>query len=106
MKGIDVEGLEDWVTTGWHRKLHIHQIPFYYVDYGLAQLGAAQVWANALEDQAQSVKNYRAALSLGATKTLPELFDTAGAKFAFDAETLGKSIGLIEKTLEELEAAL
>jgi oligoendopeptidase F len=106
MKGIDVEGLEDWVATGWHRKLHIHQIPFYYVDYGLAQLGAAQVWANALEDQAQSVKNYRAALSLGATKTLPELFDTAGAKFAFDAETLGKSIDLIEKTLEELEATL
>jgi oligoendopeptidase F len=103
MKGIDYAGLEDIKDTGWHRKLHIHQVPFYYVDYGLAQLGAVQVWANAQKDQAGAVKSYRKALSLGATKTLPELFAAAGAKLAFDAETLGGAVDLIMNTVEELE---
>ncbi len=104
MKGIDYSGLEEIKMTGWHRKLHIFQIPFYYVDYGLAQLGAVQIWANAIGDQAGAVKSYRKALSLGATRTLPELFAAAGAKFAFDAQTLGKATKLITETIEELES--
>ena len=89
MRGVDWGGLEEEKVTGWHRKLHIFQVPFYYVEYGLAQLGAMQVWRNALRDQAKAVANYRQALALGGTVTLPELFATAGAKFAFDAQTLG-----------------
>ena len=103
MPAVDWSGLEAERATGWHRKLHIFRAPFYYVEYGLAQLGAAQVWRNALSDQAQSVIDYRRALSLGGTATLPELFQTAGAKFAFDAETLGQAVGLIEKTIAELD---
>jgi oligoendopeptidase F len=99
MAGVDWSGLEDVLETGWQRKLHIFLAPFYYVEYGLAQLGAAQVWASALKDQAGAVAAYRRALALGGTKSLPELYATAGAKFAFDAATLGPVVGLMEEKL-------
>jgi oligoendopeptidase F len=104
LPGVDWSGLEDVRCTGWHRKLHIHQLPFYYVEYGLAQLGAVQIFGNALEDQAAAVAAYRKALALGGTATLPELFKATGAKFAFDAGTLQRAVGLMEKTIAELEA--
>ncbi|MBX3082862.1 MAG: M3 family oligoendopeptidase [Anaerolineae bacterium] len=100
----DWSGLEDIKVTGWHRKLHIYQVPFYYIEYGLAQLGAAQVWANSLKSQADATAAYRRGLALGGTKALPELFATAGAKLAFDADTLGQSVELIESTLNKLHA--
>ncbi len=103
MKGIDYSGLEDSRITGWQRKLHIHQEPFYYIEYGLAQLGAVQIWANAHVDQAQAVVAYREALKLGSTVTLPELYATAGANFAFDAETLRAAVLRMENTIQELE---
>ncbi len=102
--GVDWNGLEAEVMTGWHRKQHIHRAPFYYVEYGLAQLGAVQVWKHSLKDQAETVENYRKALSLGGTATLPELYRTAGAKFAFDKKTLGKAVKLIERKIQELES--
>lgn len=104
MHGVDWSGLEDAKVTGWHRKLHIFRYPFYYVEYGLAQLGAVQVWSNALDNQAEAVTNYRRALSLGGTATLPQLFETAGARFAFDASTLRKAVDLMMQTIEELDA--
>ncbi len=103
MGGVDWSGLGQEMMTGWHRKLHIHQVPFYYVEYGLAQLGAVQVWANALRDQAGAVASYRRALALGGTASLPQLFAAAGAKFAFDAGTLRKSVDLMEQTIDQLE---
>jgi oligoendopeptidase F len=104
MKGIDYTDLEEIKATGWHRKLHIYQVPFYYIEYGLAQLGAVQIFGNARNDQAKAVEAYRKALALGGTVTLPELFETAGVRFAFDAETLGKAVALVEQTIEELSA--
>ncbi|HSD84714.1 MAG TPA: M3 family oligoendopeptidase [Anaerolineae bacterium] len=104
MPGVDWSGLDAEMMTGWHRKQHIHRSPFYYVEYGLAQLGAVQVWRNALKDQAASLANYRRALALGGTKSLPELYQAAGAKFAFDAGTLKEAVELIETTIERLEA--
>ncbi len=103
---VDWSGLEDVKATGWHRKLHIHQVPFYYVEYGLAQLGAVQIWGNALKDQKQAVAKYRQALSLGGMVTLPELFKAAGAKFAFDSTTLRTALDLMEKVINELETAI
>jgi oligoendopeptidase F len=103
MGGVDWSGLEQELMTGWHRKQHIHEVPFYYVEYGLAQLGAVQVWGNALHDQAGAVASYRRALALGGTASLPQLFAAAGAKFAFDAGTLRKYVDLMERTIEKLE---
>lgn len=104
MIGVDWGGFEDEKITGWHRKLHIFKVPFYYVEYGLAQLGAIQVWGNAQRDQSAAVATYRQALSLGGTATLPQLFETAGARFAFDTRTVGDAVAMIENTIKELES--
>jgi oligoendopeptidase F len=100
---------QDWSELGeekrasWHRQGHVFTDPFYYIEYGVAQLGAAQVWANALNDQAGAVAAYRRALALGATATLPELYSAAGARFTFDAETLRRAIDLMLETIDQLE---
>ena len=99
----DWSGLQTEKETGWHRKGHIFEVPFYYIEYGLAQLGALQVWRNALQDQAQATADYRKALALGDTQPLPELFRTAGARFAFDRQTVGELMALVEDKLGELE---
>jgi oligoendopeptidase F len=104
--GVDYSGLEDVKATGWHRKLHIHQVPFYYVEYGLAQLGAVQIFGNARKDQSKAVADYHKALSLGGTVTLPKLFKAAGAKFGFDASTLKKAVDLMEAVIADLETQI
>jgi oligoendopeptidase F len=101
MQGIDYSGLEKYKNIYWHRQGHIHTDPFYYIEYGLAALGALQVFGNARKDQKKAVADYRKALSLGSTVSLPELFATAGAKFAFDAETLKEAVDLMEEGIEE-----
>jgi oligoendopeptidase F len=103
MPGLDYSGLEQQRMTGWQNKEHIHEVPFYYVEYGLAQLGAVQVWRNAQKDQAGAVAAYRKALALGGTVPLPQLYATAGARFAFDAATLRSCVGLMEGTIERLQ---
>jgi oligoendopeptidase F len=106
MTGIDYSGLEQAKETYWHGQSHIFNNPFYYVEYGIALLGAAQVWANARRDQAKAVADYRKALALGATVPLPELFRAAGAKFTFDAKTLKEAVDLMEEVIGEMEAKL
>ena len=100
---VDYSGIEVYRPTQWHHQGHILQSPFYYIEYGMAQLGAVQVWANALKDQAAAVQSYRHALSLGATVSLPELYAAAGAKLAFDRKTLQSAVDLIEAQIGELE---
>ena len=106
MPEVDFGGLEGAQRALWHRILHIHVVPFYFIEYAFAQLGAVQVWANARRDQKQAVADYRKALSLGATVRLPELFETAGGRFAFDTETLREAVRLIEQVVGELEEKL
>jgi oligoendopeptidase F len=101
---IDFSGLNSAKSRGWHRKRHIHRSPFYYVEYGLAQLGAVQVWEQALADQAAAVANYRKALALGGTASVPELYAAAGARFAFDRETVGQAIDLLESQISHYES--
>jgi len=101
--GVDWSGLEAEAMTGWHRKQHIHRAPFYYVEYGLAQLGAVQVWQKSLSNQEKAIESYLNALRLGGMASLPDLFRTAGAKFAFNAGTLKKAVKLIEQKIIELE---
>jgi oligoendopeptidase F len=106
MPGINWDGYDEIKMTGWHRKLHIHLVPFYYIEYGLASLGAFQIWEQARQDPVQAVVNYRKALALGGTASLPELYETSGAKLAFDEKTLGSVVDLIEKTMADLEGQL
>jgi oligoendopeptidase F len=103
MPGVDYSGFEEAISLRWQMQGHIIGSPFYYVEYGLAQLGAVQVWANALKEQAGAVANYRRALALGGTATLPELYAAAGAKFTFDKETLRDAVTLMERTIDELD---
>ena len=106
MPGINWSGYDDVKMTGWHRKLHIHLVPFYYIEYGLASLGAFQIWEKARQDRAQAIVDYRKALALGGTVSLPELYQTSGAKLAFDEKTLESVVDLIEKTMADLEGQL
>jgi oligoendopeptidase F len=101
--GVDWSGLEEAAMTGWQRKAHIHRSPFYYVEYGLAQLGAVLIWRSAMDDSQAAIAAYRRGLALGGTATLPELYRAAGAKFAFDADTLRQAVDLLEKKLLDLE---
>ena len=91
------------MMTGWQRKDHLHTVPFYYVEYGLALLGATQVWMNALKDKKKAVEQYRSALRLGGTVSLPELFKAAGARLSFDSDTLREASDLMERTINQLE---
>jgi oligoendopeptidase F len=77
--------------------------PFYYIEYAIAQLGALQVWRNSLADQSKATADYRAALALGGSKPLPELFDRAGARLIFDAAGMAELVTLIETELGKLE---
>ncbi len=72
----------------WHRQSHIFQSPFYYIEYGIAQVGALQVWERARKEGRAELDDYRKALSLGGSRPLPELFSAAGIKFDMSRETL------------------
>jgi oligoendopeptidase F len=85
---VDWTGLEKVRESMWHRQLHLFHAPFYYIEYGIAQLGALQLWMKAKEDPRKALANYRAALALGGTRTLPELFSAAGIAFDFSEKTL------------------
>ncbi len=103
---IDYTGYDAYKATGWHRKQHIFRYPFYYIEYGLARLGAVQLYANAQKDQAAAVAAYRRALGMGGTGNLPQLFGAAGLRFAFDSDMLRGLIDVLEGTIGELETAL
>jgi oligoendopeptidase F len=98
----DWTGLEQERTARWYKQLHIFLYPFYYIEYAIAQLGALQVWRNALQDQAQAVEDYRNALALGGSRPLPELFGTAGARLIFDEAGMAELVILIEGELGSL----
>jgi oligoendopeptidase F len=80
---IDFSGLENFRRTAWQRQLHLFEVPFYYIEYGIAQLGAIGMWMQFKKDPKKALDNYLNALSLGGTKTLPELFKAAGLAFDF-----------------------
>jgi oligoendopeptidase F len=100
---VDWSGLEAELRNDWRRIPHLFGYAFYFLEYGLAQLGALQVWVNARRDGAEAVRMYLRALSLGGTRTLPELFEAAGARFAFDEETIRDAVILLEGSIGALE---
>ena len=82
---VDFSGLDKYRSYQWQRQLHLFEVPFYYIEYGIAQLGAIGLWQQYHHDPRQALDNYIKALSLGGTKTLPELFAAAGLPFDFSA---------------------
>lgn len=80
---IDATGLDGYRSYAWQRQLHLFEVPFYYIEYGIAQLGAIGLWMQYKKNPEQALKHYVAALSLGGTKTLPQLYEAAGLKFDF-----------------------
>jgi oligoendopeptidase F len=83
---IDFSGLEEYRRYSWQRQLHLFEVPFYYIEYGIAQLGSIGLWKSYREDKEGAIDNYITALSLGGTRTLPELYKVAGIEFNFSGD--------------------
>ncbi|MFN5641260.1 MAG: M3 family oligoendopeptidase [Sphingobacteriales bacterium] len=98
---VDFSGLDMFRQTSWQRQLHLFEVPFYYIEYGIAQLGAIGMWKQYKADPNKALENYTHALSLGGTKTLPQLYAAAGLPFDFSPETI-KDLMLFVK--QELDA--
>jgi len=101
---VDWTGHEEQRQAGWQRQLHIFCYPFYYIEYGIAQLGALQIWNAFKRDPARGLSDYRAALALGGSLPLPKLFEAAGAKLAFDETTIAPLMDRIGEELATLPA--
>ena len=99
---VDWSGYETARGHLWHRQLHIFLHPFYYVEYGIAQLGALQVWANSKRDKAKALADYKQSLALGGSRPLPKLFAAAGCPLRFDAATIKPLIQLAHDELKKL----
>lgn len=84
---VDWRGYEDGLSYLWQKQIHLFVHPFYYIEYGIAQLGALQVWQSGRKALEQSIQSYRASLSLGGSKPLPVLFQAGGIRFDFDRKT-------------------
>ncbi|MFB6355572.1 MAG: M3 family oligoendopeptidase [bacterium] len=85
---VDWEGLEKFKEYSWHRQLHVFEYPFYYIEYGIAQLGAVRLWRRYEQDPRQALDDYERALELGGARPLPELFEAANIPFDFSAESV------------------
>jgi len=105
-RGVDWSGLEQERVARWYRQLHIFLYPFYYIEYGIAQIGALQIWRNSLDDPKRAVARYRDALALGAVRGLPEIYHTAGARLTFDADGIGELVQLVESEIGRVRAKL
>lgn len=99
---VDWSGYEEARAHLWHRQLHIFIHPFYYIEYGIAQLGALQVWANSKRNPSKALADYKKALALGGSRPLPELFTVAGCRFEFDAKTIKPLILVVREALAKL----
>ena len=87
---VDHSGLEEYAAHLWHKQLHLYEVPFYYIEYGMAQLGAIAIWKQYREDPAGTVKRYGQALQRGYTRTISEIYETAGIRFDFSAENVAE----------------
>ncbi len=97
---VDWSGLEEFHKTLWHRQLHIFEVPFYYIEYGIAQLGALQLWTNAKKNKRGALAAYKKGLSLGGSRPLPELYQAAGIKFDFSEQTIAPLVRAIAREIQ------
>ena len=99
---VSWDGLEQFHEYSWQRQGHLYGVPFYYIEYGIAQLGALQMWLQYKTDPAGAIANYKNALALGGSRPLPELFAAAGLDFSFGAPTMQRLMDEVQKELDTL----
>jgi len=99
---IDFSRLDEYRRYSWHRQLHLFEVPFYYIEYGIAQLGAIGLWQQYKQNPETAINNYLNALQLGGTKTLPDLFKTAGLQFDFSPAYIKQLMEFVKKEMAGL----
>ncbi|HNL59237.1 MAG TPA: M3 family oligoendopeptidase [Chitinophagaceae bacterium] len=97
---LNYDGLDEYRSYGWQRQLHLYEVPFYYIEYGIAQLGAIGMWQQFKKNKDAALNNYIQALSLGATTTLPNLFKAAGLEFNFSPEYISKLMQFVKSEMK------
>lgn len=104
-RAVSWDGLEEARRRAWIRQGHLFDVPFYYIEYGIAQLGALQLWTRAIEDgRDAALASYKQALTLGGSRPLPELFGAAGIEFDFGSDTIGRLADRVDAELAKLPA--
>lgn len=99
---LDISGTESYRAFLWQRQLHLYEVPFYYIEYGIAQLGAIGMWQQYQQDPSAALHHYRKALSAGGTRTLPELFELAGLKFDLSPNYIGELMRFVKTELDKI----
>ena len=99
---VDWSGFEYAQKTAWQKQLHIYEVPFYYIEYGMAQLGAIAIWRNYKKDPESAIRNYKNALSLGYTCSIPEIYKTAGIEFNFSGNYVKELSDFVKEELKKL----
>ncbi|MEN9571952.1 MAG: hypothetical protein RL172_3183 [Bacteroidota bacterium] len=101
---VDYSGLETYVSHAWKRQLHLFEVPFYYIEYGIAQLGAIGMWMQFKQDKNRALDNYCKALALGGTQTLPALYNAAGLNFDLSADNIKVLMEFVHGELQQAMA--
>lgn len=100
---VDWTGYEEMQQYTWQKQLHLFEVPFYYIEYGMAQLGALAVWRNYLSQKTKAIQQYKEALSLGYTKPIVEIYTTAGIEFNFKANYIKELMQFVQGELNKLQ---
>ena len=99
---VDWSGYEHVQAYTWQKQLHLFEVPFYYIEYGMAQLGALGVWRNFLTDKSKALEQYKEALSLGYTKPIGDIYNTAGVEFNFSDTYIKSLMEFVKSELNKL----
>ena len=100
---VDYSGYEDANNNKWQRQLHIFELPFYYIEYGFAQLGAISIWKRYTENPQQAIADFKNALRLGYSHSIPEIYKAAGIKFCFTPEYISELMDFVKSEMRKLE---
>jgi oligoendopeptidase F len=100
----DTSGYEHFIANSWQKQLHLYEVPFYYIEYGFAQLGAIAIWRNVLKDKKSGLDGYKHMLELGYTVTIPELYEAGKVKFDFSPEYVGELFDFVWSELQKLKS--
>jgi len=99
---VDWNGYEHIQEISWQRQMHLFEVPFYYIEYGFAQLGAIGIWKNSISNFEQSIQKYKNALKLGYTQSIPKIYQEAGVAFNFSQEYISEIAVFVKKELNTL----